>query len=181
MLEQGFQRAGDDPKLQAFGPVVLDLMRGAAELAETTDYRVDEPTETAPTSWSASGTAPSLVLRLNRPEARNALTPALLGGLGAALVEAEADPEVRAVVLTGTGDRAFCAGMDLRSFAGGERHDRRRRRGPWPASCACWPGEVAVPMVGRGQRHRLAGGFELLLGLRPRRRLVRRPSSGCPR
>jgi aminoglycoside phosphotransferase (APT) family kinase protein len=39
VLEQGYQRAGDDEKLQAFGPVVLDLMRGAAELAETTTYR----------------------------------------------------------------------------------------------------------------------------------------------
>jgi aminoglycoside phosphotransferase (APT) family kinase protein len=39
VLEQGFQRAGDDEKLQAFGPIVLDLMHGAAELAETTDYR----------------------------------------------------------------------------------------------------------------------------------------------
>ncbi len=39
VLEQGFQRAGDDPKLQAFGAVVLDLMRSAADLAETTDYR----------------------------------------------------------------------------------------------------------------------------------------------
>ena len=38
VLEQGFQRAGDDEKLQMFGPIVLDLMRGAADLAETTDY-----------------------------------------------------------------------------------------------------------------------------------------------
>ena len=38
VLEQGFQRAGDDEKLAAFGPIVLDLMRGAADLAETTDY-----------------------------------------------------------------------------------------------------------------------------------------------
>ena len=38
VLEQGFQRAGDDEKLQAFGPIVLDLMQGAADLAETTDY-----------------------------------------------------------------------------------------------------------------------------------------------
>jgi aminoglycoside phosphotransferase (APT) family kinase protein len=38
VLEQGFQRAGDDEKLQAFGPVVLDLMQGAADLAETTTY-----------------------------------------------------------------------------------------------------------------------------------------------
>jgi aminoglycoside phosphotransferase (APT) family kinase protein len=39
VLEQGFQRAADDEKLMAFGPIVLDLMRGAAELAETTDYK----------------------------------------------------------------------------------------------------------------------------------------------
>lgn len=38
VLEQGFQRAGDDEKLQAFGPIVLDLMEGAAELAASTDY-----------------------------------------------------------------------------------------------------------------------------------------------
>jgi len=39
VLEQGFQRAGDDEKLNAFGPIVLDLMQGAAELAESTEYR----------------------------------------------------------------------------------------------------------------------------------------------
>ncbi len=39
VLEQGFQRAGDDPKLEVYGPIILDLMRGAAELAETSDYR----------------------------------------------------------------------------------------------------------------------------------------------
>ena len=39
VLEQGFQRAGDDEKLQVFGPIVLDLMQGAADLAGTTDYR----------------------------------------------------------------------------------------------------------------------------------------------
>jgi hypothetical protein len=38
VLEQGYQRAGDDEKLQAFGPVVLQLMRDAAELAGSTDY-----------------------------------------------------------------------------------------------------------------------------------------------
>ena len=38
VLEQGFQRAGDSPHLQAFGPIVLDSMRDAAELAATSDY-----------------------------------------------------------------------------------------------------------------------------------------------
>ncbi len=40
VLEQGFQRAGDDPKLNVFGDIVLDLMARAAELAESTDYDV---------------------------------------------------------------------------------------------------------------------------------------------
>ncbi|HVW42071.1 MAG TPA: phosphotransferase family protein [Amycolatopsis sp.] len=39
VLEQGYQRAGDDPKLQSFGPLVRELMAGAAELAATSDYR----------------------------------------------------------------------------------------------------------------------------------------------
>jgi aminoglycoside phosphotransferase (APT) family kinase protein len=39
VLEQGYQRAGDDPKLQSFGPLVLGLMAGAAELAASSDYR----------------------------------------------------------------------------------------------------------------------------------------------
>jgi aminoglycoside phosphotransferase (APT) family kinase protein len=39
VLEQGFQRAGDDVKLQAFGPVVLQSMQEAADLAESSDYR----------------------------------------------------------------------------------------------------------------------------------------------
>jgi enoyl-CoA hydratase len=52
---------------------------------------------------------PSLVARLNRPEARNALTPGLINGIGSAVAEAESDPAIRALILTGTGDRAFCA------------------------------------------------------------------------
>ena len=39
VLEQGYQRRGQDPKLEAFGPIVLDVMKGAADLAETSGYR----------------------------------------------------------------------------------------------------------------------------------------------
>ncbi|MGI5139072.1 MULTISPECIES: enoyl-CoA hydratase/isomerase family protein [unclassified Streptomyces] len=55
---------------------------------------------------------------LNRPEALNALTPGQRDRLIALLEEADRDPEIRAVVLTGTG-RGFCAGADLRGGAGG--------------------------------------------------------------
>ena len=53
-------------------------------------------------------------ITLNRPEERNAVNPELIQEMSAALNEAEADSDVRAVVLTGAG-RAFCAGADLKS------------------------------------------------------------------
>ncbi|WP_329218332.1 enoyl-CoA hydratase-related protein [Streptomyces sp. NBC_01485] len=60
-------------------------------------------------------------LTLNRPESLNALTPDMRDHLIDLLAEASADPDVRAVVLTGTG-RGFCAGADLRGgSSGGER------------------------------------------------------------
>ncbi|MEU9475546.1 enoyl-CoA hydratase-related protein [Streptomyces sp. NPDC048191] len=59
-------------------------------------------------------------LTLNRPESLNALTPDLRDRLIDLLGRASADPDVRAVVLTGTG-RGFCAGADLRGGAGGDR------------------------------------------------------------
>ncbi|MFF4039667.1 enoyl-CoA hydratase/isomerase family protein [Streptomyces sp. NPDC001816] len=57
-------------------------------------------------------------ITLDRPEALNALTPAMRDRLIALLEEASADPDLRAVVLTGTG-RGFCAGADLRGGSGG--------------------------------------------------------------
>jgi enoyl-CoA hydratase len=56
-------------------------------------------------------------LTLNRPEKRNALSGELLTDLVAALRRARDDDEVRAVVLTGAGDKVFCAGADLGGFA----------------------------------------------------------------
>ncbi|MCC6195781.1 MAG: enoyl-CoA hydratase/isomerase family protein [Burkholderiales bacterium] len=50
---------------------------------------------------------------LDRPAAMNAMTATMLDGIARALDAAEADPSVRAVVITGSGDSAFCAGADL--------------------------------------------------------------------
>ena len=55
-------------------------------------------------------------LTMNRPDARNALTPDMMQGLLSALPRLAADPGVRVVVLTGAG-RAFCAGGDVKAFA----------------------------------------------------------------
>ncbi len=103
-----------------------------------------------------------LVLRLNRPEARNALNAELIGALGAAFAEAEADPATRAVVLSGTGDRAFCAGMDLRDFARGASTPNRAE--DTAAFGRFTRGQLSVPVVGAATAAAVAGGFELLLG-----------------
>jgi enoyl-CoA hydratase/carnithine racemase len=58
-------------------------------------------------------------LKLNRPEAMNAITGEMLGQLNEALKAADDDPSVRVVVVTGSG-RAFCAGLDLKQAARGE-------------------------------------------------------------
>ncbi|HEX3842152.1 MAG TPA: enoyl-CoA hydratase-related protein [Acidimicrobiales bacterium] len=97
----------------------------------------------------------ALVVRIDRPEARNALDPATCGELVNAFGVAEADDDIRCLVLTGTGDKAFCAGMDLKAFAAGAEAVSPltgflRRNFPKPIIAA-----VNGPA--------LAGGFELVL------------------
>jgi enoyl-CoA hydratase len=60
----------------------------------------------------------TLVLTLNRPEAKNAFSIPMLVGLHDAWIDADADEDVRSIVLTGAGG-AFCAGMDLKALAAG--------------------------------------------------------------
>jgi enoyl-CoA hydratase/carnithine racemase len=60
------------------------------------------------------------VLRLNRPEAANSLNPELLRELGRAFHESDTDDSTQVLVLTGAGERIFCAGMDLRAFSESE-------------------------------------------------------------
>jgi len=100
------------------------------------------------------------VVTINRPEASNALNPEVVVGLGRALDDAAADDGITAVVLTGTGDRAFCAGLDLRAFAtdrvnlmetdsqGFHRFFRERH---------------PKPLIAAANGHAVAGGFEVLL------------------
>ncbi|MEI6252712.1 MAG: crotonase/enoyl-CoA hydratase family protein [Mycobacteriaceae bacterium] len=62
----------------------------------------------------------TLVVTINRPEARNAVNQAVSVGVGDALQQAQDDPEIRAVVITGAGDKSFCAGADLKALSRGE-------------------------------------------------------------
>jgi enoyl-CoA hydratase/carnithine racemase len=97
-----------------------------------------------------------LVVTLNRPEAGNALNGALSEGLSNALSDAEQNPEVRAIVITGAGEKIFCAGMDLKAFAAGE--DIAKIGLGFAALRKC-----KKPLIAAVNGHALAGGFEVVL------------------
>ncbi|MBV8982217.1 MAG: enoyl-CoA hydratase/isomerase family protein [Acidimicrobiia bacterium] len=103
-----------------------------------------------------------LVLTLNRPEARNALSPALINALSDGLREAADDDRVRAVVITGAGDQAFCAGMDLRAFSEA-REGGSADMGSFNALMWFNKGGFPKPVVAAVNGPAVAGGFELVL------------------
>ena len=68
-------------------------------------------------------TGPIEIITLNRPDSFNAFTPDMVDGLGEALRTAATDRRCRAIVLTGAGDRAFCAGVDVKAVAARDQAD----------------------------------------------------------
>jgi enoyl-CoA hydratase/carnithine racemase len=98
-----------------------------------------------------------LVVTLNRPEAGNALNGALSSALHAELTAAGENPEVRAIVLTGAGEKIFCAGMDLKAFAAGED---LAKIGLGFAALR----DSKKPLIAAVNGHALAGGFEVVMG-----------------
>ena len=62
----------------------------------------------------------TLIVTINRPEARNAVNAAVSTGVGDALQQAQDDSQIWAVVITGSGDKSFCAGADLKAISKGE-------------------------------------------------------------
>jgi enoyl-CoA hydratase/carnithine racemase len=103
-----------------------------------------------------------LVARLNRPERRNALSGGLLSRLGATFIEAEEDPEIRVLILTATGDRAFCSGMDLADFASGAGTSAPKEH--MAAFGRMTQGRLRIPVIGAANATAVGGGLELLLG-----------------
>lgn len=99
-----------------------------------------------------------------RPEARNALDAATLEALASAFEELDQDPEVRVLVLTGAGDKAFCAGADLRSGLTSDPSavDGHEQRGLLRRLFAATEA-LRTPLIGRINGHALAGGLGVAL------------------
>jgi enoyl-CoA hydratase len=100
------------------------------------------------------------LLVLDRPEMRNALSGDLITALHAALLEADDDPRVRAVVLSGS-DPAFCAGVDLKQAAReGAAYFARYQ----DANCIEQVALMRTPVVGAVNGAAFTGGLEIALG-----------------
>jgi enoyl-CoA hydratase len=99
------------------------------------------------------------ILTINRPEVRNALDAETMAEIGEALVAFETDDSVRAVIITGAGEKAFCSGMDLRGFSDGADTVDKSRPGLEVMEQRVYP----KPLIGAANGVAVAGGFEILL------------------
>ncbi|WP_419255279.1 enoyl-CoA hydratase [Caulobacter sp. ErkDOM-YI] len=106
---------------------------------------------------------PIAVVTLNRPEAMNALSKAMRAMLHTVMFELDADPAISVVVLTGAGEKAFTAGLDLKELGSDPRamsaaNDQGAETNPVKAIELC-----RKPVIGAINGVAITGGFELAL------------------
>lgn len=104
-----------------------------------------------------------MIVTINRPEARNAVDRHVHSAIGLALEEAERDASVRVVILTGSGDTAFCAGADLIAMSRGEmlRPEDPVQQAWGFAGVVAHP--ISKPIIAAVNGYALGGGTEICL------------------
>ncbi|GAA4876210.1 crotonase/enoyl-CoA hydratase family protein [Pseudonocardia benzenivorans] len=98
-----------------------------------------------------------LVVTINRPRVRNAVNRAVAEGVAAAMDRLDADPQLRAGILTGAGG-FFCAGMDLKAFGTGERPSVEGR-----GFAGLVERPPTTPLIAAVEGPALGGGMEIVL------------------
>ena len=99
------------------------------------------------------------ILTINRPEARNAINSDVTAAMGAALDELAGDDDCWVVVVTGSGDKSFSAGMDLKAFASGQGAGIIDANGFASITRRSFP----KPLIAAVNGAALAGGCEIML------------------
>jgi len=100
-----------------------------------------------------------VLLTLNRPERHHALSAALNAALDDAFTRAADDPEVACVILTGSGEKAFCAGGDMLEMSGVETQERPRRA----SSAIARPATMPMPVIAAVNGYCYGGGARLAI------------------
>ena len=101
---------------------------------------------------------------IDRPEVMNAVDAVTEGELEAIWSAIEADSRVRAVVLTGAGERAFCTGADMKAGSGSSGLDYWASARPNGFGGIALRQTLDVPVIARVNGHAAGGGFEMVLG-----------------
>ena len=121
---------------------------------------VDEPREFVHVALPAADRAGVALVTLDRREALNALSYELITELDAALAALDADPDCRAIVITGAGERAFAAGADVRQLAA---ETTSSLRGSDPFSAIDRVATLSTPTIAAVRGFALGGGCELAM------------------